>query len=251
MDEPVPIDPERLLAQTAWVRRLARSLARDEASADDLVQETFVAALRRPPGGAVSDGRLRAWFGFVLRNMAIRRTRSELRRGEREQRSLEAGRTDSDERAEELEELRAELFRHVKALAEPARQVVLLRYFEELDSAEIARRLGVPDSTVRNRLKRALAELRERLQRDHGPDWRNLCLFVLPNTGAQVAVGAGAVAAAAGGLWIAGSALGLGALVLVLWITMHGSDSRVDPERLAALPLEITDSAEGSDSGAA
>jgi len=249
MDEPVPIDPERLLAQTAWVRRLARSLARDEASADDLVQETFVAALRRPPGGAVSDGRLRTWFGFVLRNMAMRRTRSEMRREEREQRSLDAVRTDSDERAEELEQLRAELFRHVKALPEPSRQVVLLRYFEELDSAEIARRLGVPDSTVRNRLKRALAELRARLEHEHGPAWRNLCLFVVPSTGAKVAAGSGAVAAAAGGLWIAGSALGLAAVVFVLWIAMHSASPQLDSERLAALPVEIPHSAEDSDLG--
>ncbi len=249
MDEPVPIDPERLLAQTAWVRRLARSLARDEASADDLVQETFVAALRRPPAGAESESRLRAWFGFVVRNMAIRRTRSELRREERERRSVEGGHSGSDERAEELEELRAELYRHVKALAEPARQVVLLHYFEELDSAEIARRLGVPDSTVRNRLKRALAELRERLEREHGSDWRSLCLFVLPPSSAQVAAGTGAVAAAAGGLWIAGGAIAAVALALVLWIRLHGTGEQTERESLAGLPVEIPRSPEQADSG--
>ena len=250
MDEPVPIDPERLLAQTAWVRRLARSLARDEASADDLVQETFVAALRRPPAGSEHESRLRAWFGFVVRNMAIRRTRAELRREEREQRSLEGSRTHPDKRAEELELLRAELFRHVKALPEPARQVVLLRFFEELDSAEIARRLGVPDSTVRNRLRRALAELRERLEREHGPDWRNLCFFVLPGSGAKIAVGSGAVAAAAGGLWIAGSTLGLAAVVLVLWITIHSRAPQTERDSLAALPVEVPHSAEDSDTPA-
>jgi RNA polymerase sigma-70 factor (ECF subfamily) len=247
MSERVPIDPERLLAQTAWVRRLARSLARDDASADDLVQDTFVAALRRPPAGAQHEARLRAWFGFVLRNMAIRRTRSESRRVERERRSADGGRSGSDERAEELEELRAELYQHVKALPEASREVVLLRFFEELDSAEIARRLGVPDSTVRNRLRRALAELRERLEREHGSDWRNLCLFVLPSTGAKVAAGTGAVAAAAGGLWIAGGAVVVVALALVLWIGSRGAGQQTESETLAAVPVEIPLSAQAND----
>jgi RNA polymerase sigma-70 factor (ECF subfamily) len=246
MSERVPIDPERLLAQTAWVRRLARSLARDEASADDLAQESFVAALRRPPAGAADETRLRAWFGFVLRNMAFRRTRSDARREERERRSADGGRSDSDERAEELEELRAELFGHVKALPESSREVLLLHYFEELDSAEIARRLGVPDSTVRNRLRRALAELRERLERRHGADWRALCLFVLPRTGAQVAAGTGAVAAA-GGLWFAGGAIAVVALALALWIGWRRSGEQAERPALAAVPVEIPRYAAGDD----
>ena len=245
MSERVPIDPERLLAQTAWVRRLARSLARDEASADDLVQETFAAALRRPPAGAQDEPRLRAWFGFVLRNMAFRRSRSEARREERERRSAQGGRSESDERADELEDLRAELFKHVKALPEISREVVLLRYFEELDSAEIARRLGVPDSTVRNRLRRALAELRERLERDHGSDWRSLCLFALPNTGAKVAAGGGALAAA-GGMGLGLGALGVCALAFALWIGLYSVRPSAERESLAA--VQIPPAADASES---
>src|SRR5205085_5864657 len=51
----------------------------------------------------------------------------------------------------------------VLALAEPYRSTVLLHYFEGLSSAEIARRQGIPDGTVRRRLKTALDELRRRL----------------------------------------------------------------------------------------
>jgi RNA polymerase sigma-70 factor (ECF subfamily) len=212
---PPPIDPERLLAQTAWVRRLARSLVRDEASADDLVQDTFVAALRRPPPNAEQDAGLRAWIAHVLRNLAFRRKRDEYRREQRERQRSSPGHTDEEARARELEELRAELFEHVVALPESSRQVVLLRFFEELDSAEIARRLAIPDSTVRNRLQRALAELRERLERKHGSEWRNLCLFVLPTSGVRSAA-AGATIAAAGGLWFAGGSLAL--LAVLAWI---------------------------------
>ena len=46
---------EELLARAAWMRRLARTLARDDAEADDLVQEAWVATLS---GNAVSlEGR--------------------------------------------------------------------------------------------------------------------------------------------------------------------------------------------------
>ncbi len=238
MSERVPIDPERLLAQTAWVRRLARSLARDEASADDLVQETFVAALRRPPSGAQDEPRLRAWFGFVLRNMALRRARGEARREERERRSADGRRTDSDERVDELEELRSELVRHVKTLPDASREIVLLRYFEELDSAQIARRLSLPDSTVRNRLRRALAELRERLARSHGSDWRDLCLFVLPTNATRGGVATGALLA--GGGWVLGAAGACAALLAVLWLAFSRPEQLARSAAADALAREHT-----------
>ncbi len=241
-----PIDPKRLLAQTAWVRRLALSLARDEASADDLVQETFVAALRRPPQDIDEDAGLRAWFATVVRNFAFRQGRETQRRTQRERLRSAAESSDAEERARELEELRTELFEHVVALPEESREVVLLHFFEELDSAEIARRLDVPDSTIRNRLRRALAELRERLERKHGSDWRNLCLFVLPSTGAKVAAGSGAAVAAAGGLWLSGGALAAVALALFLFWQRTGPSKleSSDAAALAALPASIDSQAD-------
>jgi hypothetical protein len=56
----------------------------------------------------------------------------------------------------------------VAALAEPARTIVVLRWFRGLDSAEIARELAMPAGTVRWRLKRALEELRADLDRRAG-----------------------------------------------------------------------------------
>jgi hypothetical protein len=62
---------------------------------------------------------------------------------------------------------RAELLRavvdHVIALPEPYRSTILLRFFEERSSQEIAVRRGEPVETVRTRLKRGLAMLRDRL----------------------------------------------------------------------------------------
>lgn len=62
------------------------------------------------------------------------------------------------------------LMEAVLGLDEAKREVVILRYYERLSSAEIARRQGVPAGTVRARLKRALDELRERLDERTGGD---------------------------------------------------------------------------------
>ena len=46
---PEALDPQLLLAQTDWVRDLARRLVRDSWRADDVAQETLLAAMTRPP----------------------------------------------------------------------------------------------------------------------------------------------------------------------------------------------------------
>jgi protocatechuate 3,4-dioxygenase beta subunit len=67
----------------------------------------------------------------------------------------------------------------VLLLHEPYRTTVVLRFYEDLEPAEIARRLGINGATVRTRLKRGLDMLRARLDRDAG-DRRAWCLALLP-----------------------------------------------------------------------
>jgi len=57
---------------------------------------------------------------------------------------------------------------------------MLLRYYEGLSAAEVARRLGVPAGTVRWRVKRALAQLRDELDRAHGGDRQRWHALLLP-----------------------------------------------------------------------
>ena len=154
----------QLTAEMAWVRRLARALLRDH-DADDLAQEAWIVAAEHPPA---DDRPLRPWLTRVIVNLARMRTRSHKRRGIRETRSTElveppATPDDLVERVE-LQQLVAG---EVLALAEPYRSTVLLHYFEGLTSAEIARRLQLPEGTVRRRLKVALDELRARIEAKH------------------------------------------------------------------------------------
>lgn len=165
---PSPAEPtERLLDQAGWVRRLARHLVHDPDRADDLVQDTWVAALRRPPQATDVAG-TRSFLGRVLRNALRQRTRGEHHRRQREEARARSEVDDGGQRLVEEVDGQRVLLEEVLRLGEPARTTVLLRYFRDLTAAEIARREGLPAATVRSRLHRALGELRERLDERHG-----------------------------------------------------------------------------------
>jgi RNA polymerase sigma factor (sigma-70 family) len=153
---------EELLANTACLRRLARQLVgRDEA--DDLVQDTWAATFAHRPG---ADRPVRLWLLEVMRNFArMRRRRERLVAARHDQiatAAIPSGPTSADELLERLEVSRV-LVEELSRLPEPYRATALLRYFDNRSSAEIARIHGVPEGTVRWRLKRALELLRGKL----------------------------------------------------------------------------------------
>jgi len=156
----VAVDIQELLRHRPFVRALARSLVKDDARADDLVQQTWLTAIEKPPRHARS---LRAWLGAVVRNLARTQNRAEWRRARHEGRQ-EPGRT-LPTPAETLEKAawHQRLVEAVMELEEPYRTTLLLRYFEDLDSKEIGAAQGIPPATVRTRLRRGLARLREKL----------------------------------------------------------------------------------------
>ena len=79
---PTSLTAADLAEHADFVQRLARRLAADEAAAEDLAQEAWVAALeRRPEAGSG----LRTWLARVLRNFASQRARSEGNRAAREE----------------------------------------------------------------------------------------------------------------------------------------------------------------------
>lgn len=159
------LSPEALLGQADFVRALARSLMADGNAADDLAQDALTAGLERPPGPA----KARAWLASVLRNLLRERQRGAASRAAREQASARAERVPSTAEVLERESARAAVVSAVLALEEPYRTVILLRFYESLAPRAIAAQLGVPVETVHTRTKRALAQLRARLDRDFGP----------------------------------------------------------------------------------
>ncbi len=200
-----------LLQHAAWTRHLARSLVGGDA--DDVVQDTWLAAIRRPPDTTTP---LRPWLGTVVRHNAFNRSREASRRAPRETR---AEIREAPETAEALLgrfELHKILVNAVDELAEPYRQTVLLAYFEGLTSAEIGQRKNLPPGTVRGRLKTALALLREALEHRLGD--RRAWLPSLTNLASS---GPGVVGTAATG--VAGFTVGaLALLVSMLAILATG-----------------------------
>ena len=162
------LPPEELHAHAAFVRRLATSLVGNAADAEDLVQETWKAALERPPRRAGA----RPWLAHVTRNFARRHRRADSRRADRERDAARSERLPSVESRVSHEEMLQRVVDAVRALDEPYRSTVLARFYENLPPRLIARRDHVPVETVNTRLKRALVRLRATLERDHA-DWRS------------------------------------------------------------------------------
>src|SRR5262245_36424106 len=163
-----PSDDQILFERAGWVRALARSLLDDPDAADDAAQEAWLAALRWPP----AHRNLRAWFATLIKNFARRARRGERRRRLREEMAAASEVEQSTSELVARAELHRRVVEAVLALPEPYRATILLRFFEDLSPSAIARRLGIPAATVRSRLMRALEQLRERLDREHGGDRR-------------------------------------------------------------------------------
>ncbi len=162
---------DEMLPHAAWLRSLARGLLGTGADVDDVVQETLIAGWRRPP----LQGNTRGWLSTVLLN----RVRAEARRNKAHGRALavlpEVPAATSPEQVNAQLDLQRRILSVMAELPQEAQQLLFLRYFEELDSPEIGRRLAVPAGTVRWRLKNALADLRSRLDADDGAQpssWR-------------------------------------------------------------------------------
>jgi len=157
--------PEVLLGHAAFVRRVARGLLRDEAQVDDVLQQTWLAALTRPPGA----GNLRGWLAAVARNLALRFRRAEGRR-RRHERASAPSRVVVAPPEDTLHRLDVQrrVVEAVMRLDEPYRATVVLHYFDGLDTREVARRMDVRPQTVRTRLRRARDRLRVDLDRRCG-----------------------------------------------------------------------------------
>jgi len=158
--------------------RTARSILRDDAEAEDAVQEAYLLAYRRMADFR-GEAKLSTWLLSIVVNEAIGRLRRRQRRAtviSLEGDTAHGGDSLPDERVAdsgsgpEGEALRAEarrlLERKIDLLPEAFRSVFVLRAIQELDVDDTAAALGIPEATVRTRFFRARAMLRESLSRE-------------------------------------------------------------------------------------
>lgn len=160
-----------LLEQTPWVRRIARSMLRNEDDARDLTQDVMVEALASE---VPNEGpKLRAWLRTVTRRLAMRRYRRrslEENFMEREHGDLAAA-MDGPRvgRADEFLQLHEELIKALRDLDPEDRALLVQRYVDGVTPMQLARQAGVPPNVMRKRLSRALARIRVALGRRLGP----------------------------------------------------------------------------------
>ena len=177
-----PLNESFLQQHASGLRAVARGLLSDEHAAEDVLQETWVAAIERPPA---SDSRLSGWLAGVVRRLALKRMRSEGRRRRREEGASQSEALASvDENLEQREVLRG-VIDAVLALPEPYQSVVFMRYYQDLPPREIATRLDAPVATVKSQLHRALDMLRRRLDAEAGGERRQWALALAAATGWQ------------------------------------------------------------------
>jgi RNA polymerase sigma factor (sigma-70 family) len=226
-----PDDPEALLAQSNWLRRLARGLVRDENAAEDLVQDTWVAALRAKPAD------LRAWMSVVSRNFARRSRRDAGLRSAHEPQGARSERVEGPDEIAERVELQRKLAEALLALEEPYRSALVLRYLDGHSTIQVAERLGVSHDAARQRISRGLAKLREKLDREHEGGRAGWMSALVPFAHAPKAT-------IAGGLLLMGTktkivvALAVAVLGLLLWRgPLAPTALEPDPAPTAAVPL--------------
>ena len=148
--------------------RVAHSILRSQAEAEDVVQDAFVRVLEhRRSLPAIRD--MRVWLIRIAWNLAVDRRRrirpEQFDEGFAE--SLIARRLPADEALDEARRLRSVL-REMERLPRAERDVLLLSVVEELGTAEMAEVLGRSESAVRALLFRARTRLRERLEEGEG-----------------------------------------------------------------------------------
>ncbi len=158
--------------------RVARAILRDDAEAEDALQEAYLDAYRHI-GDFHGRSQLSTWLTRIVINQSLMRLRQQKRarvvvpfesHGDAEHDAPEA--LFADERSEPAPaamvraEVRQLLERRIDELPVAFRAVFVMREVEEMSVTETAECLSIPESTVRTRLFRARALLRESLARD-------------------------------------------------------------------------------------
>jgi RNA polymerase sigma-70 factor (ECF subfamily) len=157
--------------------RTARAILKDDGAAEDALQEAYVAAYRHLPEFR-GDAQLATWLTRIVVNQALQALRKRRRdevvvlfeeptdEAREEPFSAAQPSAGTPEAAMMRTELRHLIERKIDDLPDGYRTVFMLREVEDLTVEETATALGIPEATVRSRLFRAKARLREALAQE-------------------------------------------------------------------------------------
>jgi RNA polymerase sigma-70 factor (ECF subfamily) len=142
------------------LRNLAQRILNEPAAVEDVVHEVFLEAWRKVRRYDAERGSVRAWLVTLLRSRAIDVRRA---RGRRLDRPTAEGEVDTvvDQRAPTADASRVHVL--LGQLSHDHRQALLLTYFGGFTMAEAAERESVAIGTMKARVHRAVARLRDLL----------------------------------------------------------------------------------------
>ena len=157
-------EAERLVELIPRLRRYARALVGDRASADDLVQDTLERAWAKLHLYRRGTD-LRAWLFTVMHNVHVNKVRAT-----RPTDPLDDETPELAQRAVQGDSLVVrDLDRSIALLPVEQRSVLLLVALEDMSYEEVARALEIPMGTVMSRLSRAREKLRALMLGQPGP----------------------------------------------------------------------------------
>ncbi len=152
-----------------YTMAVALRVLRNEAEAEEVVQETFLEAWRRAPEFDERRGDGRRWLVTICRSRSIDRLRSRASAARVENDAYEEPAAERTP-LEEVEALRGrtEVRQALDGLPSEQRQAIELAYWSGLTRQEIAARLGEPVGTIKSRIHLAMGKLASLLGRGGG-----------------------------------------------------------------------------------
>jgi RNA polymerase sigma-70 factor (ECF subfamily) len=142
---------------------LLMRMLRESADAEEILQETFVAAWRRAGEYAPSRGSVEAWLITLARSRAIDRIRSRGARLRLVKQSEQLAPADAPGEEPPDVHARTRLRKALGALPPEQRRAIELAYWEGLSQSEISLHTGDPLGTVKTRVRLGLQRLAELL----------------------------------------------------------------------------------------
>lgn len=150
-------------------------LLRDHGAVEDIIQETFLTTLRKPPIGVTDELHFKSWIKVVAKNNVMNVLRKQKRsRGDV---SLEnvlahdapiAAAMESVERQVELNSLKEEITLHMKDMRADHRTILELKWKRGLSYKEIADEIDESEDAVRQKLHRARINLKKKMKHNWG-----------------------------------------------------------------------------------
>lgn len=136
-------------------------IVNDEATAEDVLQETFIKIWNSFSGYSAEKGRLFTWMINIARNLAIDKVRSKDFKNQSKNQELENNVTFIDEQKNTVYNPDLLGLKDLVETLRPEQKLILdFIYFKGYTHVEAAEELGIPLGTVKTRLRMAIQQLR-------------------------------------------------------------------------------------------